>query len=269
MQFSSTSAGTHAPVVAQVSITAQPSHLLEMLKLGRSRQRQKPLPGICGLPGTCSPWGGQHGWLWASRVAKLGEPPLHRLWAWLVHRGANKDLGRVSQPCLPLSLSLQRESANILISSHTQTLRPDPRIHILGDLHKLPAINRAHEVQGLKASTLAKKMVQEDWKGGRGRGLQAQPWRAEVCDGSGWVQFQGCHVTLWGHCTLLCGGKGLLFLFLLLLVSMACAMAPSLHISSMKEGQAPSLTSAAHPPWVPGGPTGPKPMFWLWYCVYN
>lgn len=88
-------------------------------------------------------------------------------------RGANRDLGQTSRPCLPLSLSLQRESANILISSHTQTLRPDPRIHILGDLHKLPAINRAHEVQGLKASTLAKKTVQEDWKGGEGRGLQS------------------------------------------------------------------------------------------------
>lgn len=103
------------------------------------------------------------------------------------HRGANRDLGQMSQPCLPLSLSLQRESANILISSHTQTLRPDPRIHILGDLHKLPAINRAHEVQGLTASTLAKKTIQEDWKGGEGRGLQKQAGStALVSRGLGW-----------------------------------------------------------------------------------
>lgn len=94
-------------------------------------------------------------------------------------RGTNRDLGRASQPCLPLSFSLQRESANILISSHTQTPRPDPRIHILGDLHKLPAINRAHEVQGLRASTLAKNTVQEDWKEGKGRGL---PRRARSTD---------------------------------------------------------------------------------------
>lgn len=101
------------------------------------------------------------------------------------HKGANRDLGRMSRPCLPLSLSLQRESANILISSHTQTLCPDPRIHILGDLHKLPAIKRAHEARGLKASALAKKTVQEDWKGGEGRGLQRRA-ESTVSGGLGW-----------------------------------------------------------------------------------
>lgn len=142
-----------------------------MLKLQWSRQRQKPLAGTLWAPRNGqSQAAGPQGWLWVTGVAKAGRVPCttSHVEAETGHgectQSTNRDLGRASQPCLPLSFSLQRESANILISSHTQTLRPDPRIHILGDLHKLPAINRAHEVQGLRASTLAKNTVQEDWK---------------------------------------------------------------------------------------------------------
>lgn len=123
-------------------------------------------------------------------------------------RGTNRDLGRASQPCLPLSFSLQRESANILISSHTQTPRPDPRIHILGDLHKLPAINRAHEVQGLRASTLAKNTVQEDWKEGKGRGLPRRARRRgeqrsgiSVSGCAPWVSESLAAATVWLGCS--------------------------------------------------------------------
>lgn len=218
--------------------------------------------------------------VWPARLAvgwpgwpKRGESPAalatgrQRAGTAGARRGANRDLGQTSRPCLPLSLSLQRESANILISSHTQTLRPDPRIHILGDLHKLPAINRAHEVQGLKASTLAKKPVQEDWKRRGREGASERGWEHSPGERSSGMAAAGCGV--WVSESLTAGAVPCFG------AAKAASSAHTVlrHLPSAslppRKGKQPPLPSTAHPNGCWGALTQPRSMAWMRRWVRN
>ena len=122
-------------------------------------------------------------------------------------------------------------------------------------------------MQRLKARTLAKKTVQEDWKEGEGRGLQrgagstalvsrSPGWRwLAVLSGSPSHLLQSPYPALWKQRPPPSSAHG--------------AVAPSPHISPHRKGERPSPPSSARPdePW--GAPPGPSPTAGVRRQVHN